>query len=110
MLQVNIIVTRMLGILKIHLIIDGWMNYPNAYWGNGSYTYSNIPYVDYKMVFWYNNSVEHSAIVSERISDPSNGNYSELVIAVSKWGQAGLYKHGNTNSPYLYCNAITYYH
>ncbi len=87
-----------------------WMPNPSAYWTDGSYSITTNPQVGYRMVWFRNGSVQHTGIVTTRLSGPPLYNdYSSLVKVTSKWGKAGLFEHLGTYSPYTYCDEIKYY-
>ncbi|MCM1314094.1 MAG: hypothetical protein NC040_09815 [Muribaculaceae bacterium] len=86
-----------------------WMNNPYAYISDGSYYLSSNPQSNYRMVYWQGNSIEHSAIIETRLSGGSNINFRNMVIVISKWGNGGLYRHNGNDSPYYYCDTVSYY-
>ncbi len=83
-----------------HAYNSRWMPDPSVYWTDGSYTSSTNHFTNYKAVFWYNSALKHSAIIY-------NGSTNTLI---SKWGSAGLFIHTLSDSPYYYCNSVSYYH
>ena len=86
-----------------------WMNYPNAYWNDGSYSNYSTPTVNSKMVWRTDNNVTHSAVVVDLLSGPVYPpyGYTDLVNVKSKWGELGLYKHNGLASPYWANNTYT---
>lgn len=86
-----------------------WMNNPSAYISDGSYYVSGNPQSNYKMIYLYGTRIDHSAIIETRLSGISNINFRDMVIVKSKWGQAGLYRHNGNDSPYYYCDTVSYY-
>lgn len=87
-----------------------WMNNPRAYMTDGSYNYTNNPGVNNRVVYFDGyGTLEHSAIVKERLSGPSQNNFLDMVVVESKWGMLGLYKHNGMDCPYS-MNKIEYYY
>lgn len=84
-----------------------WMNDPSNYWNDGSYSRyyvhnGGIASVNTRIEYYGSGSLEHSAVVTGRYSGPLNPNSynDDMVIVTSKWGEAGLYTHRATDSPY----------
>lgn len=85
-----------------------WMNVPDAYWTDGSYSYVPSPVSTNKMVYFNGSVADHSGIVYYRYSGPSI-NFMDLVDVDSKWGPYGLYRHRGNDCPYLYCSGVGYF-
>jgi hypothetical protein len=74
-----------------------WMDNPNAYMTDGSYSYTSNPVANNKV--WYN-SGGHSGIIYSRASGPIGPNAYGTITETSKWGAWGLYRHGAMYCPY----------
>lgn len=70
-----------------------WINDPDIYMGDGSYTKTTSPAVGNK-VYWSNSNPEdnHSAIVHAKSGSS--------ITCISKWGVLGVYTHSLNDCPY----------
>jgi len=80
-----------------------WMNYPKAYYEDGSYELSSGNIYD-KICYYNKNNINptHSGIIVNRVegTPSSQYGYANLVTVESKWGEYGLYRHNGADSPY----------
>lgn len=73
-----------------------WINYPDAYMADGSYTQvGDYPTASGQKMYYPIDGNEHSAIVTT----PSSNFYS--IRVTSKWGAYGLYNHTADHCPYF---------
>lgn len=82
-----------------------WMNYPNAYMTDGSYTKRTIDCNAGDRVY-YSSGGGHSGIVT------GTGTSSQkLILITSKWGKLGLVSHKHNDCPYYVSDTfIEYYY
>ncbi len=72
-----------------------WMDYPNKYMTDGSYT--NVPLyptASGQKIYYSTSGLEHSGIVYSPSSVSAN------ILITSKWGKCGLYRHTTDHCPY----------
>lgn len=81
-----------------------WMNYPNAYWTDGSYTRRTGDPAKNDKVYYSTSGKEHSGIIYEL------GRITGYYVR-SKWGSCGLVEHYYTSCPYYVSDsALRYYY